>query len=89
VFPSSAIVNLRKSETSDLRRSCGLRSQLFIAVSFVAVVGQNAMTSVRAADDQITEIQICDPQRGKRATIFELPTLGFPPNNALSVYIQR
>jgi hypothetical protein len=25
VFPNSAIVNLRNSETSDLRRSCGLR----------------------------------------------------------------
>jgi hypothetical protein len=34
--PSSAIVNLRKSETSDLRRSCGLRS-LFYANGFLAV----------------------------------------------------
>jgi hypothetical protein len=50
------------------------RSQLFVVVSLAAVVGQNAMTSVSAANDQIIKVQIRDPQRGKRATIFELYT---------------
>jgi hypothetical protein len=46
-----------------------------IAVSLVALVAQNAVTSVRAANDQITKVQICDAKSGRCASVIE-PLLG-------------
>jgi hypothetical protein len=55
-----------------------------IAVSLVALVGQNAVTSVRAANDQITRVQICDAQNGRCAAVIEAAGL-FGRVNLLAV----
>lgn len=40
-----------------------------IAASLLALVGQNSVGSVSAADDRIAKVQICDPKSGRCAEV--------------------